>query len=159
MASDSESRGLEIVSYEARYILQIRGKESLMRIVCVAANTSRMVFLDPFKDLLLGYNSCCKHEGLPASQNIRANYQYKALVPQRAGMFSTLGSIQNSKQQHSGGSKTLASALFNIGSMLREEKHQRLPGKRQLHCHMGGPSTWFPQTTVGTQLGTGQSLL
>lgn len=69
MASDSESRGLEIVSYEARYILQIRGKESLMRIVCVAANTSQMV-LDPFKDLLLGYNSCCRHEGLPASQNI-----------------------------------------------------------------------------------------
>lgn len=43
-----------------------------------------MVFLDPFKDLLLDYTSCCRHEGLPASQNILDNYQHKALVPQGA---------------------------------------------------------------------------
>lgn len=131
-----------------------------MRIVCVAANTSRMVFLDPFKDLLLGYNSCCRHEGLPAPQNIRANYQYKALGPQRVGyvLYSWLNS-ELKAAAFWGQQDILASALFNIGSMLREEKHQRLSGKRQLHCHMGGPSTWFPQTTVGTQLGTGQSLL
>lgn len=84
MASDSESRGLEIVSFEARYILLIRGKESLIRIVYAASNTFQMVFLDPFKDLLLDYTSCCRHEGLPASQNILDNYQHKALVPQGA---------------------------------------------------------------------------
>lgn len=144
MASDSESRGLELVSYEARYILQIREKESLMRIVCVAANTSRTVFLDPFKDLLLGYNSCCRHEGLPASQNIRANYQYKALVPQRASMFSTLGSIQNSKQQHSGGSKTFFSICsFQYRIHVERREAPEAVWKRQLHCHMGGPLLGF----------------
>lgn len=74
-------------------------------------------------------------------------------------MSSTLSSIQNSKQQPSGGSKTFSNLLcFQDRIHVEKREAPEAAGKRQLHCHMGGPSTWSPQTTVGTQRRTGQSL-
>lgn len=108
-------------------------EKSPKRIVCAASNSSQTIFLDPFKDLLLNYNGYCRL--WPSS--IPDRWQHKALVPQWAScILYSLGSTQNSKQQHSGGSKTfLPSALFSIGSVLRKEKHQRLSGKGQPNQH------------------------
>lgn len=74
-------------------------------------------------------------------------------------MSSTLSSIQNSKQQPSGSNKTFSNLLcFQDRIHVEKREAPEAAGKRQLHCHMGGPSTWSPQTTVGTQRRTGQSL-
>lgn len=43
-------------------------RKSPKRIVCAASNSSKMVFLEPFKDSLLDYSSYCRHAGLPESQ-------------------------------------------------------------------------------------------
>lgn len=80
------------------------------------------------------------------SQNILDDYSHKNLVPQWASyVLYELGSIKNQNSSILVAPRhfTIGSIQILVGSILREEKHQRLLGKDQLHLHVGGLSLSF----------------